>query len=269
MRRLILRPGAIGDCILSLPAMEHLAVEYTEVWVPSPVVPLIRFASVVRSLASTGIDMAGVGGLGLQAKLAEHIRSFDSIVSWYGANRAEFRETLVATGVPCTFLAALPPINYSGHATEFFAEQVGAEKSALPRIEVAQTSFRGTIVIHPYSGGKRKNWPLRCFEQVADQLKRDVEWIAGPEEQLNGPKRFDELAEVARWLCGARLYIGNDSGITHLAAAVGVPTLALFGPTDPKVWGPRGGNVSLLCADPIDGLAVKTVLDKANRISLA
>jgi ADP-heptose:LPS heptosyltransferase len=43
------------------------------------------------------------------------------------------------------------------------------------------------------------------------------------------------------------LYVGNDSGITHLAAAVGTPVLALFGPTDPKIWGPRGAHVRIAC----------------------
>jgi len=55
--------------------------------------------------------------------------------------------------------------------------------------------------------------------------------------------RIDDLYELAQWLAGARLYIGNDSGVTHLAAAVGIPVLALFGPTDPAVWAPRGANV--------------------------
>jgi ADP-heptose:LPS heptosyltransferase len=55
--------------------------------------------------------------------------------------------------------------------------------------------------------------------------------------------RIENLYELACWLASARLYIGNDSGITHLAAAVGTPVLALFGPTDPDVWAPRGANV--------------------------
>jgi ADP-heptose:LPS heptosyltransferase len=51
---------------------------------------------------------------------------------------------------------------------------------------------------------------------------------------------------LARWLARARLYAGNDSGITHLAAAVGTPVLALFGPTNPEVWAPRGPNVRVV-----------------------
>ncbi len=50
-------------------------------------------------------------------------------------------------------------------------------------------------------------------------------------------------AAAQSWLARASLYIGNDSGITHLAAAVGTPVLAMFGPTDPAVWAPRGPNV--------------------------
>ena len=53
MRRLLIRPGAIGDVIVSLPALEFLKAEYTEVWVPSPLVPLIQFADKVVSIAAS------------------------------------------------------------------------------------------------------------------------------------------------------------------------------------------------------------------------
>ena len=61
---------------------------------------------------------------------------------------------------------------------------------------------------------------------------------------------MDDLYDLARWLAAARLYIGNDSEITHLAAAVGTPVLALFGPTDPAIWGPRGPNVRIATWTP-------------------
>ena len=79
MRRLLIRPGAIGDCILSLPALECLKAEYTEVWAPSPVVPLIRFADRVRSIASTGLDLVGLPGIEPPVEVIESLRSFDSI----------------------------------------------------------------------------------------------------------------------------------------------------------------------------------------------
>lgn len=60
----------------------------------------------------------------------------------------------------------------------------------------------------------------------------------------------ESLVELARSLAGARLYIGNDSGVSHLAAAVGCPTVVLFGPTDPRVWAPRGGHVTVVRGMP-------------------
>jgi ADP-heptose:LPS heptosyltransferase len=74
-----------------------------------------------------------------------------------------------------------------------------------------------------------------------------VRWCSGEEDPpLDGAVRIDDLYELACWLAGARLYIGNDSGITHLAAAAGAPALALFGPTDPAIWAPRGPNVRVV-----------------------
>ena len=122
------------------------------------------------------------------------------------------------------------------------------------------------IVIHPFSGSARKNWPLSSYEELARYLRYPVEWTAGPEEALAGAMRFANLADLAMWLRGARLYIGNDSGITHLAAALGVRTLALFGPSSPETWAPRGENVMVLNANPIDSLDGETVLKTANRL---
>jgi ADP-heptose:LPS heptosyltransferase len=76
--------------------------------------------------------------------------------------------------------------------------------------------------------------------------------------------RIDDLFELACWLAGARLYIGNDSGITHLAAAVATPVVALFGPSDPAVWAPRGPHVRILATqtpgEPMDRLSIEQVV---------
>ena len=255
MRRLAIRPGAIGDFIVSLPALERLRSGYLEVWVASPNVPLVRFADRVRSIASTGLDLLGVADP--PASLLDELRGFDSIVSWYGANRPEFRDLMLGLKLPCVFFPALPqaplaaasPPPAAVHATDFYLDQVGEHAavtgSAIPRIpcQAARANF---AVIHPFSGSARKNWPLEKFRQVARGLERSlpVRWCAGPEDPpLEDAVRIDDLYELACWLGSARLYIGNDSGITHLAAAVGTPVLALFGPTDPSVWAPRGPNV--------------------------
>ncbi len=223
--------------------MEFLKADYTEVWVPSSVAPLVRFADCARSLASLGLDLLGLPELDAPEPLLERLRSFDSIVSWYGANREEFRAATRRLGLPFKFHDALPPAESGVHAADFFLTQVGGTAPAIPRIACPGATRGDFAVIHPFSGSPRKNWPLERFRKLAARLPMPVRWCAGPEESLEGAVRFENLYDLARWLASARLYIGNDSGITHLAAAVAVPVLAIFGLTDPAVWGPRGENV--------------------------
>lgn len=266
MRRLLIRPGAIGDCIVSFPALDFLRTEYTEVWVPSPVVPLVQFADRVSPISSTGLDSLGIEGLQPPDSVTDRLSNFDEIVSWYGTNRPEFRSVLTGLCRRSVFLPALPSAGASEHATDFYARQVGAPLGLTPRIRTDDVKPRETVALHPFSGGARKNWPLPKFRALQHDLAVNVEWLAGPEEELDGANRFRDLLELATWVRGARLYIGNDSGITHLAAATGVATLALFGPTAPDVWAPRGDNVTVLKHNPLAELSVARVLEVANRL---
>jgi heptosyltransferase-3 len=247
MRRLVIRPGAIGDLVLSLPALECLKAATLEVWTGSRNLPLVRFADRTRSIASTGLDLLGVTEP--PPGLVDELRGFDSIVSWYGSKRTEFRDLAAHLELPITFFPALPAEDSDVHAVDFYLAQVRAltrcESDGIPRIpcEAAREDF---AVIHPFSGSPRKNWPLARFRELAQKLERrmPVRWCAGPDDPpLDGAVRIDDLYDLACWLAKARLYIGNDSGITHLAAAVGTPVLALFGPTNPEVWAPRGPYV--------------------------
>src|ERR1039457_39144 len=77
VRRLIIRPGAIGDLIVSLPAMECLRTDYLEVWTASAHVPLVRFADAVRSMADSGIDLLGISETKGLERLIGELRSFD------------------------------------------------------------------------------------------------------------------------------------------------------------------------------------------------
>ena len=266
VRRLLIRPGAVGDCILALPAMESLCAAYTEVWVTEQNVPLIRFADRVRSLGSSGIDWIGIEGVAPPASVLDRLMEFDSIISWYGFRRPEFRAAL--EGLPVRFFPALPPPDWKQHAVEFFlthaAECGGRPVDPVPRLPCPVITNAGMAVIHPFSGSSKKNWPLERFRQLAQYLSRrlPVQWCAGPEEKLEGAVRMEDLFELACWLKSARLYVGNDSGITHLAAAAGVPTVAIFGPTDPAVWGPRGPHVRVVYAGgaPVDQVAFSSVV---------
>ena len=256
MKRLLIRPGAIGDFLLSLPALEFLKADDTEVWCAEANVPLARFADRARSIGSTGLDRVGV--LPAESVLAR-LEAFDEIHSWYGAARDDFRAAVHR--LPFRFHAALPPAS-GPHATEFYCRQVGAPVR-LPRLPVhaAPGEFAG---IHPFASSPAKRWPLASFRDFAQALQShlqiDVRWCAGPTEPLDDAVRIDNLFQLAEWLATARVFIGNDSGITHLAAAVGTPVVALFGPTDPAVWAPRGPHVRVLRRQPIEQIDPAQVL---------
>ncbi len=229
---LVIRPGAIGDAIVSLPAVEFLAPD--EIWCPEQNIPLFEHLAPARSFYATGLD-----NLTLPETTLERLRPFRRIVSWYGAQREDFRRQVQT--LPFEFHQAIPPEGCSMHAVDFYLAQVGAPPGAVPRMPI-QAPPAGYAVIHPFSGSPRKNWPLERFRETAAILQRQlpVHWCAGPEEELDGAVRFPDLRGLARWLAAASVYIGNDSGISHLAAACGVPVVALFGPTDPRMWAPRG-----------------------------
>ncbi len=258
-RRLLIRPGAIGDFLLSLPALEFLKTEYTEVWCSEQNVPLAQFADCARSIGSVSLDRVGLlPAADVLAKLA----AFDEIHSWYGANRPEFREQ-VAT-LPFHFHDAVP-LTAGEHATDFYCGQVGAPLG-LPRLAVTQSQRRGDAVFHPFASNRAKQWPLDHFRALAERMG-DVTWCAGPDEPLDGAVRIGNLMELAQWLAGARIFVGNDSGITHLAAAVGTPVVAIFGPTDSGVWAPRGPNIRVLSRMPLTAITPREVFALARDLS--
>lgn len=242
IRRLLIRPGAIGDFILSLPALESLRTDRTEVWCASQNVPLARFADSAQSIVASGLDRLGL----LPADdVIERLRRFDSVISWYGTTRPEFRELVGELGLPFRFLPALP--TGDGHAVEFYNEQArqfGVRLSRVPRFPEIDCppGERTFAVIHPFASNAAKRAPMAVFESVAETLVKTmpVHWLCGPEEELEGAIRIENLYELACWLRRARIFVGNDSGISHLAAAVGTPVQAFFRTTDPKVWAPRG-----------------------------
>jgi ADP-heptose:LPS heptosyltransferase len=106
---------------------------------------------------------------------------------------------------------------------------------------------------------------MERFQELASRIGIPVQWCAGPEEALEGAVRTANLYDLAGWLRTARVYVGNDSGITHLAAAAGAPVVAIFGPTDPAIWAPRGDRVRVVAGKP-DHVTVEEVLDAVDRL---
>ena len=245
-RRLLIRPGAIGDFIVSLPAMEALRADYTEVWCAEGNVPLARFADSARSIGNSGLDRLGL----LPADdVVSRLWSFDSIISWYGTRNEVFRETARKLALPIQFLDALP---LGGcHAVEYYRQQalsLGArEVGRVPSIRCPDKA-REYAVIHPFASNVNKRAPMLQFEVLAERLSKNmpVHWLSGPEEELPGAVQFPNLYDLACWLRGARIFVGNDSGIGHLAAGVGTPVLSMFRTTDPRIWAPRGVAVDVV-----------------------
>jgi len=184
----------------------------------------------------------------------------------------------------------LPPPDFAGHASLWACgpvERFGGAPSPPepprlrpPRDAEPTTSGlvrrlgSGFVAVHPGSGSPRKNWPPERFHEVGRVLSAGRPWLVtlGPAE---GALRFPHAAgdgcvcaaalslpALASLLSRAGLYVGNDSGVTHLAAALGIPTLALFGPTQPSTWGPLGERARTLRSpsERMEDLEVAAVL---------
>jgi len=145
--------------------------------------------------------------------------------------------------------------------------QIPFEPLSLSPLEAKSEIF--DLIIHPGSGSPTKNWPVSYFAEVIktfSSLRLGI--ILGPADEKVGDKLFSllkgenlnmsilkglSLPDLAKEMRNARLFLGNDSGISHLAAALNIPTLVIFGPTDPQRWRPWGEKVkifvpSLACA---------------------
>jgi ADP-heptose:LPS heptosyltransferase len=124
-----------------------------------------------------------------------------------------------------------------------------------------------TIVIHPGSGSKKKLWPLERFLDLVRHLQEHSDSrmliVLGPAESMDVQKSFEgkdwqwgatapilakdlSLLGLASVMDGCCLFVGNDSGITHMAAALGLPAVAIFGPSDHRIWSPRGEKVAVV-----------------------
>jgi heptosyltransferase-2 len=204
------------------------------------------------------------------------IASFDLILSYLndpdGVMAANLRSAGARLVIDC------PAIVTNGHAADHFLRPVRELGIApvivhplLPwpealreqgRKRLKELGLTGKVVgMHPGSGSSRKNWPIEKFVALADYARGRASlqplFILG-EAEAEAARKLPRLAstvpvlanrrltEAASVLAACRVYVGNDSGVTHLAAALGIPVVALFGPTDAAVWGPRGANVAIL-----------------------
>jgi ADP-heptose:LPS heptosyltransferase len=278
-RCLVVHPGALGDVLLAGPALGHLSALgfRTTLAVTPRLVTIFGGSGLVdeaRDLESLALHRLFVepADPGAFATVA----GFDALVCWLGAGDPAFRANLARLGRPAVVARAAPPRGAGRHVARHLVETLGPLGPLPPSLPLARLAVgeadriaaaawlaaRGigsaeAVVLQAGAGSPAKTWP--GFAALARRLRDGglpVVALAGPADGAvvdallqAGALTKDRLArdwaltEIAALLALARATVGNDSGPTHLAAAVGCPTVVLFGPTDPAVWAPIGPRV--------------------------
>ncbi|MHC4111172.1 MAG: glycosyltransferase family 9 protein [Planctomycetota bacterium] len=301
-RGVILQPGAIGDCILTLPLAEFMkdslrlgGIDFLGHTEYIGFMPGRTCINSVRSMDSMNLHRLFVEtnafDLADGDPLINAFADYAWIVTFLGEPNSNFEQNLIFTA-NCSHssevvtLSMKPPEDYSNHLTDYYRQQFVDESglsSKLQQIErgtrlikatetdvnkgrellkeIQVDSFEKLVVIQPGSGGLHKCCHLDNFLAVAKELRSkgvEVVFLLGPAEQ----ERFSnatikDINNIARCLTDLSLtqvvwllscsngFLGNDSGITHLAAGMGVRTLVVFGPTNPAVYKPVGPAVTV------------------------
>jgi glycosyl transferase family 9 (putative heptosyltransferase) len=243
---LVLRPGALGDTLLAVPALRALRRSY------SPL-RLAAHGAAARLLVDANEISAGL--------------SFDDpSMAWLFNGRAP-DEPLVAWMTPSPAAEAalghallVAPSRPEGeeHCARYLLRSLAPlgidlrwDDHPLAVVPLATDE----VLVHPGSGSPAKNWPADAYAQVIANLDAPVRLIVGEADTTAAdaveaalgrslPRlEHPPLMDLARRLAGCRAYLGNDSGVSHLAGLCGARTVALFGPTSPRVWSPIGPNV--------------------------
>ena len=187
-------------------------------------------------------------------------------------------------------LSQATPGDFAGHVADYLIEQlkpwpiyeqaVGQILRSVENRGISTTVAPGDVpVLHPGSGSPHKCWPAERFLALARRLGErgprprivlgEVEAETWPAAQVEAFAAAGELHRPTDLLglldsyLGAGVFVGNDSGPGHLAGILGIPTVSLFGPTDPARWKPLGPRVRVLRKSPLEALDVETVYEAA------
>ena len=293
MRVLLVRAGALGDLLLLRRAIAALRAAGHEAWLIAPDAGRVLLgagASEVRELVPwDGPEVTVLLGQTLPSSTPLGRRLAATGAAIVFSRSTDLIDALRAR-VPRVLTRDPSPAH--GHVSLWLAEPVrelGADPSPTPPDLVSTAQEReaarpwlerlghGFLALHPGSGSARKNWPPERFLALAKKLVGDRSWllVEGPADSVEAATlRGDPRAVTASGLSArvlgallaqAGLYVGNDSGVSHLAAAFGAPILALFGPTDPAVWSPVGRYVEVARSPDgtMAGLAIEPVISAA------
>ena len=286
-RILVIRGGAIGDFVLTLPTLKALREAYPhahlEILGYKHIAVLAEnrfYAQAVRSIEHGPLSSFFAKSSKLPAELVDHFASFDLIISYLYDPDGIFENNLRRCGVENLIHGPAKVVNRE-HAARQLArplEELGLRTSDFaPRIyhstesrKFAEDFLRGMsrpiLAIHPGSGSETKNWPIENWIEFGNDILGSDDFCGSPvivsgeadegrSRELQTIWRNDRV-QFARNLplpvLGAVLedsiFVGHDSGISHLAAAAGAKCILLFGPTDPDIWAPMNENVEVIRA---------------------
>jgi heptosyltransferase III len=267
------RAGALGDLLLLRRTIAGLKSAGHGVSLMAPTTPARALLGPGLSAVDEVLDWDDpallplfTGDLSPEPGVAARLEAFSACIAYTNQMRFISRiEPLIPK------LIAHAPAPAAVHAAEWLARParaLGAEPPKLPPdMEVTASEEAEAallldrlpprfLAIHPGSGGPAKNWPVARFSELANDLGPHPWLLVGGPADAAAVAGFGEAASFVRashlplrtlgaLLGRAGLFVGNDSGVTHLAAAWGAPTLALFGPTEPATWSPVGRLVAV------------------------
>jgi heptosyltransferase-3 len=273
-RVVVIFPGAIGDWLLALPALRALRARHADsrltMVVSEPLRGLVAISGVADESAS--LDAADSARLFTGTEPPRWLVGRPCVYSWLAARDAGVRRRVAGWARAARFFSVERGPG-AVHAAVAYARAAGVRAglpalaaagcirppatAALERLGVAGVA--PVLAVHAGAGAQAKRWDSAGFVQVAEWWRTAggaVVEILGPAEAGEAPvlgapvAREWPLADVAGLLARVALYLGHDSGISHLAAAVGASGVALFGPTDPGRWRPMGDRIVALRAHP-------------------
>ncbi len=270
---LVVHPGALGDLVCLFPLFAELRRRHGPLALlcQDSLGRLACFEGVAD--AAYPLEAAWTASLFSGAPSPEARRRLAPLARVIAFSRApaliESLERLEGGKKICA-LPARPPAAERRHVARHARERLAAcgllpaapppEGDYRPPPPPGSATRRRVVFLHPGAGSPRKRWPLERFMRTAERLEASgfmPQWLLGPAEEdlagklAGGPRPLNRLSDpvaLARLLRAACGYIGNDSGATHLAAWVGVPTVAIFGPSDPERWRPNGPAVQVVAA---------------------
>jgi ADP-heptose:LPS heptosyltransferase len=239
---IVVRGGALGDFVVTLPAIREARARADRLTlVASP-----GFAALCPELFDEVLNIRATEALWLFGDLPAPFLPGAALVYTPGV-----AERLQALGVPNVLTAAPMPTR---RAHQHFFAPFGGEAPQPRIVPDATLDFPRTIVLAPGAGSPAKVWP--GFDALGRELTaRALPWrfLVGPDDPVRpGAWGGLSLREVAALAARSLVWVGNDSGTTHLAAAAGARVVALFGPTDPAVWAPPGAAILGFGSPPAD-----------------